>query len=165
LSCDCCSYPACLFSYIYLCSYIQMLGGISLCVHSIALELCMHSHMFLRAIYNLYWVSSMVLGTRTPRTQIWVQRCIKSVPYDDHSKFSVYLSKWFAWKLIDFLFMKIDYVILTKDGFWLHILVAFSLIYFKPQKDTAPMINAKCQFIPASDPASGLPCNRDRPSS
>ena len=46
-----------------------MVGGISLCVHSIALELCVHSHTFLQAIYNLYRVSSMVLGTRTPCTR------------------------------------------------------------------------------------------------
>ena len=49
-----------------------------MCVHSIALDLCMHSHTFLRAIYNLYQVSSMALGTRT---RIRVQHCIKSVLY------------------------------------------------------------------------------------
>jgi len=38
-----------------------MLGGISLCVHSIALELCVHSHTFLRAIYEwVVWYSELV---------------------------------------------------------------------------------------------------------
>jgi len=39
------------------------------------------THVSQRAIYNLYQVSGVVLGTRTPRTQIQVSRCIKSVLY------------------------------------------------------------------------------------
>jgi len=101
LSCDCCSYPVCPFSYIYLCSYIQMLGGISLCVHLIALELCVHSNCactrtrfcewFTICIKWVVWYSELV--PRTPCTRIRVRRCIKYIPY-----LNFLLSK-FSWTL------------------------------------------------------------------
>jgi len=58
--------------------YMRILRRISLCVIALGTVRVL-AHVYQRVIYSLYRVSGVVLGTRTPRTQIRVRRCIKSV--------------------------------------------------------------------------------------
>jgi len=83
-------------------------------------------------------------------------------------QFSVNLSKWFAWyawKLIDFLFMKIDHIILTMVGFgfisqWL--LAQLISNHKKVLLWCLLHLHAKFQLILTS--GFKLPCKHVRPS-